>query len=281
MAEASGIRRGLRRFGGMPENEVDVAEAALLLAALGRPRAVLAPYRRHLESLTGEVLEYAGGEAGELDMRAEALRRVIGRRHGYGGGGDGLDVPESEGANLMQVIDDRHGLPGLLAIIYLDVAGRCGWTIEAIDFPVRTVVRLEGEGRRLMLDPVDGGRLVEPAGLRDLLKAVMGVHAELTPAHFRTLGKRELLLRIEQTVKMRFLRSDRLAEALEVVEASLLFAPDMAHLWREAGLLYARLDNVKAAVAALEEYMRRNSGDASRYRTSVLLQELRARLQVI
>jgi len=31
-------------------------------------------------------------------------------------------------------------------------------------------------------------------------------------------------------------------------------------------------------VTALEEYMRRNTGDAARYRTSVLLQELRSRL---
>jgi len=42
--------------------------------------------------------------------------------------------------------------------------------------------------------------------------------------------------------------------------------------------LHAHLDNVKEAVAALEEYMRRTVGDAARYRTSVLLQELRGRL---
>lgn len=278
MVASPAIRKGLRHIGRMAEDQVDVAEAGLLLAALSRPGVALAPYRRHLEKVAAEVREYAGSDGDRLDMRAEALRRVIAKRHGYGGDEEGLESTDGTAADLIRTIDDRHGLPAMLAIVYIHAGRFCGWNIEAVDFPARVLVRLEGEGRRLMLDPFDGGRPVEPAGLRGMVKAVIGNHAELIPAYYRSLGNRGLLLRAEQTVKMRHLRNECLAEALEVVEASLLFAPDEAGLWREAGLLHARLDNVQAAVVALEEYMRRNAGDSSRFRTSILLQELRARL---
>jgi regulator of sirC expression with transglutaminase-like and TPR domain len=74
------------------------------------------------------------------------------------------------------------------------------------------------------------------------------------------------------------LRSDNLEQALDVVDTLLLVAPKNPALWREAGILNTRLDRVKEAVAALEEFLNHAGADASRYRTSVLLQELRERL---
>ena len=57
-----------------------------------------------------------------------------------------------------------------------------------------------------------------------------------------------------------------------------LFAPATAALWRESGLISAKLGDVRAAVAALEESLRLGAGDAGNQRTSILLQELRGRL---
>ena len=35
----------------------------------------------------------------------------------------------------------------------------------------------------------------------------------------------------------------------------LLLAPDLAELWQEAGVLHARLGNIRAAINALEEFV--------------------------
>jgi regulator of sirC expression with transglutaminase-like and TPR domain len=58
----------------------------------------------------------------------------------------------------------------------------------------------------------------------------------------------------------------------------LMFAPDQAALWREAGMLHLRLDNLRAAIAALEQFMRREAGDAPRHHVAALVQDLRAKL---
>jgi regulator of sirC expression with transglutaminase-like and TPR domain len=86
------------------------------------------------------------------------------------------------------------------------------------------------------------------------------------------------LVRLQNNVKSRLFGAERLDDALDAIEAMLLFAPDEAALWRESGILNARLDNVEAAVEALEEYLRCDTGEAARYRTSALLQELKGRL---
>ena len=74
------------------------------------------------------------------------------------------------------------------------------------------------------------------------------------------------------------LSTKRLEEAASLLDIALRIAPEEPSLWRECGLLNARLDNVQLAVDALEKYLRLGTGEASRYNTTILLQELRGRL---
>ncbi len=278
MKPTAEIRAELTRVGTLPDGDIDLAGTALHLAAVNQPRVALEPYRRHLEKLAGEVGAYAGvfgGAVPDLHMRVEALGQVIARRYGYSAEGAGDNDPED--ANLMRVIDRRCGLSAALGILYLHAARTLNWEAAGIDFPVRLLLRLEHDGTRIIIDP-HGGGVVTPVDMRAMIKAAAGSQAEIKPFRHRELDNRGILLRLQNNVKVRLLHQDRLEEALDIVEAMLMLAPAMTNLWREAGLLNVRLDNIKEAVALLEEFLRRSMGDAARYRTIVLLQELRRRL---
>lgn len=271
------IRQRLAAIGTAADHAVDIADAALALAAVRRPDIALEPYRRHLDKLAREVGQHAGrGAAVPIEIQIEALREVVAKRYGYVGAEDAFD--DLEAANLTRAIDRRTGLPVALGIIYIHAATAQGWTLVGIDFPARFLLRIEHAGQRVILDPFDGLRVLGAADMRTLFKAIAGADAELTPAHYRVMTPREVLLRLQNNIKTRLLQARQFEDALDVIETMLLIAPNATALWRESGLLNARLDNVKAAVAALEEFMRRDSGDTTRYRTSVLLQELRGRL---
>ena len=54
-------------------------------------------------------------------------------------------------------------------------------------------------------------------------------------------------------------------------------APEDAELWREQGMVQARLDRVHAAITSLEESLKRCTEDPVRFKTSALIQELRQR----
>ena len=274
------VCRRLSAFGMLGDNELGLIETALILAGAERPGVDAMVYKRHLKKLTDGVAAYAGKDADSevngIQIRIEALQQIIYKQYGYGGS-DGA-YEDFECANLMRVIDRRDGLPTLLGIIYLHVARALGWAMDGLDFPPRFLIRIEFSGERRILDPFDGGRLLEPFDMRNLYKAVSGPHVEFTPQHTMPMTNRAIILRSRRNAKGLHLRSDDLEQALDVVDTLLLMAPKDPTLWREAGILNARLDRVKEAVAALETFLSHAGADASRYRTSILLQELRGRL---
>jgi len=257
------------------DENVDLAAAALDIAGLHRAGTASAPYLRHLETLVHEVGVYAG-KTPDIDHAVEALVQVIARRYGYGGDDEAFD--DLDAANFATVIDERRGLPVALGILYIHVARAQGWSAGGIDFPGRFLVRVEVESERRILDPFDDGRVLESRDMRDLLKVGAGLGAELTPDQYQEIGNREILLRLENNLKVRHLRAERFEDALGVIETMLLFAPETSSLWREAGMIHARLDHVREAISALEEFLRLDTSAESRYSATVLLQDLRDRL---
>lgn len=277
-AEAEAL---LRRVAGMPDGDIDVAETALALARLDRPQIALGRYRSHLEALVRDVrdeaaLNPAGDPAARLSVRIGALNSVLLDRHGYRGDAETYD--ELDNANLMSVIDRRRGLPVALGILYIHAGRAQGWTIEGLAFPGHFLVRLEADRARAIVDPFHAGRVRDTEGLRELLKATAGAAAELQPAHYATVGNRDILLRLHNNVKTRLLRADRIEPAAEAIRRMLLFAPAEAGLWRESGLCHARLGNLAAAIAALETFIGMDAGQLQRHQAARLLQELKARL---
>ena len=65
MIESSDPREILRRVGGGPDDGIDLAEAALALAALDLPLAPLDDYRTHLAGIAREVAEACA--SGDVD----------------------------------------------------------------------------------------------------------------------------------------------------------------------------------------------------------------------
>jgi len=272
----------LRRIGGQADADIALAEAALLLGALERPRVSLERYDHHLTLLardTGELAE-RDGAAQSLPGRAGALNAVIRERYGYSG--DSLTYDDPQNANLMRVIDRRKGLPVALGILYIHAARAQGWAIEGLNFPGHFLLRLDLGGERVILDPFDEGALREPKDLREILRRVAGpgakVEADLRPEYTQAVSNRDILLRLRNNIRLRLLRDRRAEEALAVLESMLMIAPGRGEYWREAGLLHAHLGNLRAAVMALENVLEIGGAQKDMHEAARLLQGLKSRI---
>jgi regulator of sirC expression with transglutaminase-like and TPR domain len=251
--------RGIAAAGAAP---VDIAEAALRLAAFDRPRVDLARYREHLRALAAGVAAHGGDPPAALAAALRAERYE----------GDNLTYDDLQNANLIRVIDRRKGLPVALGILYLHAARAQGWTIEGLAFPGHFLVRLE---HRYILDPFNGGRLCDAPLLRKLLRATAG-RAELSPEHYAPVSDRAILLRLQNNIKLRLMKDDP-EKALEVIDRMLLFVPEEAMLRVEAGYLSMNTGKLRAAAQHLERAVIDGEG-ALRHRAAALLQQLRGRL---
>lgn len=273
------VESRLRHIGAQDDAEIDVAEAALLLGALDRPQLSLERYHHHLSLVTRDVADMGEKEGAErsLEARIAVMNAVLVERYGYQGDEETYD--DMVNANLMRVIDRRRGLPVALGILYLHAARSQGWQISGLNFPGHFLLRLDLGARRAIIDPFNGGVTRQAADLRFMLKALAGQAAELRPEHTEPVGCRDVLLRLQNNIKLRHVQEEHSGAALEVLESMLMIAPERAGLWREAGILHSHLDNMRAAIMSFEHYLELSpAGDPGRHDIAALLQQLRTQL---
>jgi regulator of sirC expression with transglutaminase-like and TPR domain len=267
--------RFLRELGSSGAQVLPIAEAALALASFERPRVDLGRYRDHLRAISRDVGRHRG-VGGDLVARAGALNDIILLKYGYSG--DELTYDDLQNGNLIRVVDRRKGLPVALGVLYIHAARAQGWDMVGLAFPGHFLVRLSEGRERVVIDPFHGGTICGAAELRDLLKAATGRESELLPEHYASVSDRDVLLRLQNNIKARLLQAQDTSRALAVLETMLMLAPDLAELWHEAGMLHRHLGNMRAAAAALEQYVVRAADGVARHRAAAVLQQLRTQL---
>lgn len=172
-----------------PDDAIDLATAALVIARVGYPELDIAQYRLRLQSLGREALERLGGEAAS---DPSDVARVVFDEMGFRGNREEYYDPRN--SYLNEVLDRRCGIPISLSILYAEIAEACGRATEGIGFPGHFLVRDLETGR--VLDPYGGGTEVDKDACLKLLRA-----AGLKPSQWKDeflagVGKRDMLLRM-------------------------------------------------------------------------------------
>ncbi len=157
---------------------------------------------------------------------------MLGGRLGFRGDDETYD--DFANANLIRVIERRRGLPVALGILWLHAAHAAGWDAAGVNLPGHFVVALRAPSLGpLVLDPFRGGVALDVSNIRPGLLAPM--------------RRREVLLRLQNNIRLRLFNGGDLAGAAMVARDMLRVASDATALWMETGLLHAQLDEADAA----------------------------------
>jgi len=273
-------RAALDAAGSLPDTELDIATVALQLARIDAPEADWHAAAARLTEIARAAVEAATRDAeadgGDLDRRRAALAAVL---HGaFGLAGDSASYDDLANANLIRVLERGRGLPVALGILWLHAAEAAGWPAHGVDFPGHFLIALEGPRGQMVVDVFAGGPALDAPELRALLKRIEGQAAELRPGLLRPMSRRDVLLRLQNNIKLRRLRAGALAEALACTEDMLRLAPDAAPLWREAGVMNQRLDRIGAALDAFARFLELVPEGEAATRIRAVMVELRQRL---
>lgn len=266
----------IRASGRLVDGEMDLGELALALGLVFLPGLSADRFRRHLHKLAEQVRdEYAlrlKKEEDSLALRLAVLQKVLHELNGYHG--DDKTYDNIENANLIRVIERRRGLPVALGILYIVTARAQGWDIEGLNFPGHFLLRMDSDHIRLIIDPFRDGREMMAPDLRQLLKTLVGPQAELSADYYMPVSTREILIRLQNNLKKRFIDHEDYVQAVLVAETIEALAPDDYRILFDKGVLYAKLGDKWQARTALESYIARAPSALDRADAQAILRQL-------
>jgi regulator of sirC expression with transglutaminase-like and TPR domain len=264
----------LRRLGLAGEGPYEIARAGLMLAALDHPHAPLARYEAHLDEVAHTCRD-ALKLAIRVEDAAHALSAELSGRFGYEG--DRLSYDDPVNADLMSVIDRRRGLPVALGVLYLHGARAGGLDAAGLNTPAHFLLRITFKGASALIDPFNGGQLVDRERLGT--PPAMSATAPDEPFFGEPVSDADVLLRLQNNIKLRALKSGDDARALAIAERMVLVAPARAELWFELAHLRERAGSLGAAKHAYENCLTHaQSGAALHNEAALALASLKRRL---
>lgn len=237
----------LRTVGEAGEGPFDIAETALMLAALDRPDAPLAAYRAHLKEMADR-----SREAVKLLYRVEDVAHAIATLMVtiYGYDGDRFSYDDPQNADLMAVIDRRRGLPVALGILYIHAARAAGLVAQGVNSPGHFLLCIEHRNAQMLIDPFNGGVAVDSEGLGGPPR--MGAASPDDPRSTAPVSDAEVLLRLLNNIKLRALNRGERQRSLDIARRMVLIAPRRPELWMDLARLNEAAGSLGAAARAYE-----------------------------
>jgi regulator of sirC expression with transglutaminase-like and TPR domain len=264
-----------------PDEDMSLAEAALLVASDEYPDLDVDAYLRRLDALAADVRQRLSDQP-NLEEKLVALNDFLFDEQGFAGNTD--DYYDPRNSFLNEVLDRKLGIPITLSILYIEIGSRLGLELEGVSFPGHFLVKSPTAEGDVVLDPFSGGMAVSEEDLAERLRQRFG-DANTPQAPLAVLmqaaGKKEILLRMLRNLKAIYLHHQDHARALGVIDRMLWIDPDLADEVLERGQLYDRLECFRPALDDLRHYLTLNpaSPDAGELRQRIIdLERLAARL---
>ncbi|HVS14072.1 MAG TPA: transglutaminase-like domain-containing protein [Thermoanaerobaculia bacterium] len=230
-----------------PEEQIDLGEAALLLAADEAPDLDIDRWLAELDRLAARAADRLAG-----DQALDALTRELYQEAGLRG--NRLDYYDPRNSFLHEVLGRKLGIPISLGVVCMEVGRRLGLGLSGVGFPGHFLVRVEG-GAELYLDPFDRAQRLDRAGCRRLLQRIGGRNMRFEPRFLEPIGTRDILHRMVGNLRAIYTRLEQPHLVLGCLDRQLALEPDRPEDRRERGRIALGLGLVDRAVADLERYL--------------------------
>ena len=235
----------------LPDHEIDLARAALLIAASEYPTLNVERELFMLQRLAGDVSSKLLEEDEPLftlNTLSEHLFDDLGFK------GDTENYYDPRNSYLNEVVSRKQGIPITLSLVYLEVGRRLRIPLEGIAMPGHFLVR-HRDIDDLFVDPFNGGILLSIEECKQRLKDSVRGSIHWDPKFLEPVTNREFLARIIRNLKSIYLRKGEHVRALTMIEFSLALDPNSASDRRDRGIVNYNLGNSAEALDDLQYYL--------------------------
>lgn len=236
----------------MPEERINLAEAALILAGDEYPELDVSSYLARLDELASELRPRLP-MGREPQATIAALGAYLFDELGFVGNRSEYYDPRN--SYLNDVLDRRTGLPITLAVVVIALAQRLGLPIHGVGLPGHFVVKWHDAQHEIVFDPFEGGEILDRQAIEARVRASVQTLTPFQASWLDDVGTKYILTRMLHNLKAVFVRAEELERAWRVVDKLLLIDPRDGDEIRDFGLLSLRLGAYRQAAISLEQYL--------------------------
>lgn len=249
----------------LPDAEIDLGLAALLMATLEYPELDPSEGLARLGEMGAAVRERTAGAAGDLEQ-LEGMTRYLYGELGFRGNHEEYYDPRNSFLN--DVLERRLGIPITLAVVLIEVGRRAGIPILGVGLPGHFLVR-HARHVELLLDPFDQGRVVTRAECAAILARIPG-GMDFDEAMLKPVGPRHILVRMHNNLRAIYLQSGQITEAVRVVDRLILLEPEVPQHLRDRGVLLIKTEDARG-IDDVQRYLHEVPEAPERTRLETLL----------
>ena len=244
-------RQRFAEIADLPNERIDLAEAALWIAAEEQPGLDPAPWLARLDDMAACLrprLEPVPDELGRVGLLAGFLADEVGLR------GNAEDYYDPRNSLLNEVLARGLGIPITLALVYMEVGRRAGVPLDGVGFPGHFLLR-HSLCPRLLFDPFERGRLLTEEDCRAMLDRLSGGTVAFDSRLLKPASPRHILIRMLNNLRRIYLHRGEFLRTIGALDRVLLLDPDDVGARRDRGLLSLRWGDPARGIADLECYL--------------------------
>ena len=235
-----------------PEEKLDLAEAALLIAQAEYPHLDRGRYLRLLDKLATEAKRRVSDAMGPYGM-VNTLSEYLFDGEGFRGNED--DYYDPRNSFLNDVLERKLGIPLTLSVVYIEVGRRLELPIVGVGMPGHFLVKYLAPEEEIIIDPFHRGIILSEEECADLLTRSSGEAIPFQPNYLAPVAKKQILTRMLNNLRSIYLSREDHHRALGIAERLLLVEPHDHRNVRDRGVLRLRVGDLKGALTDLETYL--------------------------
>jgi regulator of sirC expression with transglutaminase-like and TPR domain len=266
-------RERFRKIVELPDRMIDLTEAALVIALEDYPSLQLDRYLEQIDDW-GDAIRSRLEGSNDIERIVAEINRFLFDQEGFHGEAD--DYYDPRNTYLNEVLDRHAGLPIALSILYIEISRRVGIDMSGVSLPGRFLVKVTGPWGEILIDPFDGGRVLDSFECQLILDRVYGGGVRLSEHHLRSTTRHDVLARVLSHIKAIHLARGESERVIADIDRLLMIDGDDPYQIRERGLVAMKLHRYREAIVALQDYLDRAPRAEDRQRIREQIEYVRA-----
>jgi len=248
-------RIAIEKLLNLPDQEIHLAQAALMIARLEYPTLNINNYLSKIQLIANEINNRLPENANAAEILKQ-LNHMLFIEKGYEG--NTISYYDPRNSFLNDVIDRKLGIPISLSILYIELGQALGLPLTGVSFPGHFLVKLEISDGAIVLDPYFGGISLNEEDIEERLQEYYGPELNKSRLYgvLANCSNKEIALRILRNLRNLYMQEESFEKALPIADILVNLESDMADALKARAATYDQLECFTPALSDYSAYLK-------------------------